>query len=68
MARLYVADDSGDELWRSTVIDPTATADFEEDSRLPVRARGSLGLTSHADRLYVPDNSHGDELMALDGS
>ena len=28
--RLYVIDSGGDELWRSTVADPTATAEFEE--------------------------------------
>ena len=63
MARmLYVVDNTGDELWRSTVAEPTATADFEKVLDFPSGIATPLGITSHADRLYVVDLDIPDEL------
>ena len=59
MARmLYVANlASTGELWRSTVAEPTAAAHFEEVLDFPAGIIFPSGLTSHADRLYVADES-----------
>ena len=50
------ADSTGDELWRSTVANPTTTAHFGESPRLPLRA---YSPTRHHvacnDRLWVAD-------------
>ena len=59
--RLYVSDLDGNELWRSTVADPTATADFVELLDFPSGITFPGGITSHNDRLYVSDSA-GDEL------
>ena len=59
--RLWVADAAGDELWRSTVANPTLTSHFEKVLDFPSGLTFPAGLTSHADRLWVADDT-GDEL------
>ena len=59
--RLYVVDDLGNELWRSTVAEPTATSHFEKVLDFPSGLEFPSGITSHLNRLYVTDGS-GDEL------
>ena len=64
---LYVTDASGDELWRSTVAEPTATSHFEEVLDFPSGLSSPQGITSHVDRLYVVDIGS-ERAVAFDGS
>ena len=47
-----------DELWRSTVEDPTATTHFEKVLDFPTGLHSPGGITSHADRLWVANTTN----------